>query len=504
MNTCNGNQGGEVEGECAKARRAVSEGKRNFERQGEFLPTAGGAKRSRQVGDLDRRLGESIVAPMRQLTNVLARPGARQALANLGWLFVERVGRFALGTLVSLLVARYLGPERLGSLSYCLAIVTLLGFVPALGLDGVLKRELLKTPSRTAELLASTFLLRLLAGVIGFAGVVLAAQIGRGLKNEEPGLLIVLALLLFQPALFLPELWLQANLRAKGIAAVQIGTLAVSSGVRLWLISWNAPLIAFAWVIVGEMALGSMAFFLAGRRSGLRMPVSAAQFATMRALITEAWPLMFASLAIVVYMKIDEVMLRQLAGPTAVGIYAAAVKLSELWYFLPIALASSVLPALLRARQQDPAGYAVRQQQYYDLSAAVAYGLSVPITLLAPWIVSLAYGPQFADAGPILVVHIWASIFVFLGVARGQWLVNEGLQKFYLAATCAGAVANVALNLVFIPRWGGLGAAWATVASYGLAAWLASYFHPGVRATGAMQTRALLIPFLGWRYLQRS
>ena len=203
-------------------------------------------------------------------------------------------------------------------------------------------------------------------------------------------------------------------------------------------------------------------------------------------------------------MKIDEVMLRQMAGAESVGVYAAAAKLSEVWYFLPTALASSVLPALLRAKQNDAATYARRQQQYYDLSAAVAYALSVPIALVAPGIVRLAYGAGFEAAGPILAVHIWSSVFVFLGVARGQWLVNEGLQKFYLVATGAGAVANIVLNLVFIPRWGGLGAAWATVISYGLAAWLASYCHPAVRATATLQTRALLIPFRGWRYLRRT
>jgi O-antigen/teichoic acid export membrane protein len=234
------------------------------------------------------------------------------------------------------------------------------------------------------------------------------------------------------------------------------------------------------------------------------MPAEAARLTTMRELFAAAWPLMFASLAIVVYMKIDEVMLRQLAGPSAVGIYAAAAKLSEVWYFLPTALASSVLPALLRAQKSNPAEYTLRQQQYYDLSAAIAYGLSVPIALAAPWIVRVAYGAEFITAGPILAVHIWSSVFVFLGVARGQWLVNEGLQKFYLAATAAGAVANIALNFAFIPRWGGLGAAWATVISYGLAGWLASYFHPAVRSMAKMQTRALLVPLLGWRYFRRA
>lgn len=440
---------------------------------------------------------------MQLLADLASKAGFRQAVANLGWLLAERAGRLLLGALVGLLVARHLGPERLGSLSYCVTLVTLLGFIPGLGLEAILKRDLLKAPERTAELLASGLVLRATAGAVGAAAVVVAARLGWGVAGEERELLTVLAVLLLQPALFLPEVWLQAQLRAQWVAAGQIGALAVASAVRLWLIATEAGLLAFAGVIVGEMLLGSVVFFAAARRAGLQLPLVAARVATMRRLVAEAWPLMFASLAVLVYMKIDEVMLRHLAGPAAVGVYAAAVKLSELWYFLPVAMGSSVLPALLRAQQQGAEEYARRQQQYYDLSAALAYGVSVPMAIAAPWIVSLAYGPEFAAAGPILAVHIWASIFVFLGVARGQWLVNAGQQRFILAATGGGAVINVGLNLAFIPRWGGLGAAWATVIAYGCAAWLSSYLHPAVRATAASQTRALLIPLRAWQYFRR-
>lgn len=441
---------------------------------------------------------------MQQTADVLAKPGFRKAVANFGWLSVERVGRFVFSALVGLLVARYLGPARLGSLSYCLALVTLIGFVPSLGLDAIVKRELLRAPATEAEVLASSFFARLAAAALAWGAVLVAAFVGWGFTPEEARLFAILGLILFQPALFLPDVWLQSHLHAKWSVAVQLSALAVASAVRLWLISTGASLAAFAWVLVGEMALTAVGFFLGARRVGLSFSFLSARVATMRRLVGEAWPLMFASFAVFIYMKIDEVMLRQMVGPAAVGIYAAAEKLSEVWYFIPLALASSVLPALLRAQKNDAAEYAQRQQQYYDLSAAVAYGLSVPIALLAPWLIRLAFGAQFIAAGPILAVHIWSSIFVFLGVARGQWLVNEGLQKFYLAATCSGAVANVALNFFFIPRWGGLGAAWATVASQAIAAWLASYFHPVARETAVMQTRALLIPLRGWRYLRRA
>jgi O-antigen/teichoic acid export membrane protein len=203
-------------------------------------------------------------------------------------------------------------------------------------------------------------------------------------------------------------------------------------------------------------------------------------------------------------MKIDEVMLRLLAGPAAVGIYAAATRLTEIWYFVPVALASSLLPALLRAQAAGGAAYRGRMQQYYDVSAGAAYALSVPMALAAPWIVRAAYGEAFAAAGPIVAVHIWSSVFVFVGVARGQWLVNERLQIFYLVATLAGAAVNIALNFVLIPRWAGLGAAVATVVSQALAAWLSSFCLAATREAGRMQTRALLVPVLGWAHFRRG
>jgi len=407
-----------------------------------------------------------------------------------------------LGTLVGLWIARYLGPEQYGVLGYCTALVTLIGFLPSLGLDAVVKRDFLIKPGKAAEVMASALVLRLVAGGASYI-FVLAATLGRwGMHGEEPRLVAILGLLSFQPALLAPDLWLQASLHARSSVTVQLFALLLCSLLRITLIVAGGSLAEFAFIVVVEMALTSTGLWLAAYRLEFRLSLYSVQRAVIKSLLREAWPLMLSTLAITVYMKIDEVMLRQLAGPAAVGIYSAAVKLSELWYFIPVAVASSILPALLRSKQNDAGRYVQRQQQYYDLSAAAAYGLSIPIALLAPWIVRLAYGAEFAAAGPILAVHIWSSIFVFLGVARQQWLVNEGLQKFLLVSTCAGAAANVALNFVFIPRWGGVGAAWATVISYGLAAWLASYFHHEVRQSAAMQTRALLIPILAWRYLR--
>jgi len=437
---------------------------------------------------------------MQQLAAALAKPGFRHAASNLGWLVAERAARFGLGVVVGFYVARHLGPARLGTLSYCAALVTLASGVASLGLDAVVKRELLQSPASTAGVLASSAVLRFVAGMVSVGLLLGAVAVGALGTGEETRLLAILALTLFQPALLVPDLWLQAHLRAKFSVWAQTGALAAGAALRIFLVATNASLAAFAWALVVEAALAAAAMHLLARRAGLRFAWTQARAAELRRLLAETWPLMFAGLAITLYMKIDEVMLRLLAGPAAVGIYSAATRLTEIWYFVPVALASSLLPALLRARDRGDHAYRDRLQRYYDLNAALGYALAVPLALAAPWIVHLAYGAKFAESAPIVAVHIWSSVFVFIGVARGQWLVNERLQMFYLAATLAGAAANIALNFAFIPRWGGLGAAGATVISQALAAWLSSFCLAAAREAGWMQTRALLVPLLGWRY----
>ncbi len=440
---------------------------------------------------------------MQQLATLVARPGIRQAAANLGWLVADRAVRLIFTVFVGFWVARYLGPSRFGALNYVLAVV---GFGMVLaegGVDAVVRRELIRAPEKAPTLLAAVWRLRLSVGAMCYAFVTCWAAWGKE-SPTEAGLLAIVGLWLFQPALAVADLWLQANLRARTSVLAQWIALGVGAATRIALIVGRAPLWAFGAVAVGEAWLAAVVLTLWARRAGVRLAGDQETGGLVRKLARESWPLLLSGVAISVYMRIDIVMLRHLAGESAAGIYAAAVRISELGYFIPMALASSVLPALLQARARGGAAYGERLQRYFDLSAALAYALSLPLALVAPWLVRLAYGAAFAPAAAVLVVHIWAAIFVFLGVARGQFLVNEGLTRFYLVATSMGALLNVGLNFLLIPQAGGVGAAWATVISYAVSAWLSSYCHPAVRPLAARQTRALLLPFTGWRYLRRT
>jgi len=92
------------------------------------------------------------------------------------------------------------------------------------------------------------------------------------------------------------------------------------------------------------------------------------------------------------------------------------------------------------------------------------------MTFFSRTFIGILYGPSYFAAAPILAVHIWAAVFVFLGVGQNSWTINEGLTKLALWRTIVGAGMNILLNLILIPRYGGLGAAYATVVSYAAAA----------------------------------
>jgi PST family polysaccharide transporter len=421
---------------------------------------------------------------------------------NFVWLVGDKCLRLVAGVCVSLIVARHLGPGRFGLLAYATSLVSLLLPLAELGVDLVVRRRLILAPDDAGRLLALVWRARLVAGFLMVALLLCWLLLFSSHSAESP-LILILAITLLYPAGMTADLWLQANLLARRATLASWIALALGAAVRLQLVWLGAPLTAFAWAAVGEGALNCLLIWVAARRAGLPARVPSTASPLLRELLIESWPMLLSGLTVTLYMRIDMVMLRHLAGENATGVYAAAVRLSELWYFVPGALAASLLPGLLRRQAENETAYRQALARYYDLSAMLAYTAAGATCLFAGPLVRLAYGAEFLEAIAVLRWHAWAVVFVFMGVARSQYLVNAGRTGFHLMSTLAGAVLNVLLNLWLIPTHGPLGAAWATLGAYGLAAWGASWLHPQIRANAVLQTRALLVPLLGWRYLFR-
>lgn len=422
------------------------------------------------------------------------------ALRNVAWLAAEKALRLVLVTGVGFWMARHLGPGRYGILVTATALVGLLQPLAELGLEALARRQFLAATATASRLATTVLLLRLASAACALA--VLATVVGwGGIGGEERRLLVILAPLLFQPGFWLADSWLQTRLEARiAVLALVAATLAGALA-RVMLILGDAPLAGFAAVAVMEVSFGALLLAWAAHRRGFRY--GHFDSALARRLLREAWPLLLSGFAVMAYLRTDVVMLRWINGDRAAGIYTAATRLTEVWYFVPGAVAASLLGTLLAARAAGRRIYEDRMQSFYDLNAGLAFGLGLPTALLSPWIVRLAFGEPYAEAAPVLCWLAGTLVFIFLGVARGQYLVNEGHTGFYLASTMAGLLSNVGINLVLIPRYGACGAAAATLVAQAVAAWLSTFCFAPVRANAWMQTRALLIPFRWYAYVRR-
>lgn len=417
----------------------------------------------------------------------------QRILGNMGWLVGDRCLRLGAGLLVGVWVARYLGPEQFGSLSYAAAFVGLFGVLATLGLDAFVVRELVSDPESREEVLGTAILLKLMGGTVGLLAMLAAIQAMR--PGDAATLLLVAVLgtgLLFQ-SLDALDFFFQAHYRAKLTVTARNAAFAAMALTRLGLIAVKAPLWAFAAANLAELALGAVGLAIAYRFSGHRLGTLRFSSRRARELLRDSWPVILSGMAITVYMRIDQLMLGQMLGAKELGLYTAAVRLSEVWYFIPMAIVSSVFPAIVAAKAAEGDGYRRRLEALFQLMAGLGYLVAVPMTFLSGWLVQLLFHDAYAAAGPILAVHIWAGVFVFLGVARGSWAISENMSRFALVATLLGAVCNVLINLLLIPRMGAMGAAIGTVSAQLVASVLANAFMPASAPIFRMQVRALLL-----------
>lgn len=391
------------------------------------------------------------------------RPNLVKIVDNIGWLFFDKVLRMGVGLLVGVWVARYLGPEQFGLFSFASAFVGMFGAVAGLGLQSIVVRDIVRDPICKEETLGTATVLQLLGGLLAYGCVLVSIFWLRPDDTLAKLLVAILSSVMLFKFSDVALYWFESQVLSKYIVWVQNGCFLIFAMIKVGLIVSYAPLLAFAWATAAEALIVAVLIFL---MLGLRGPkLQQLRFSWLRAktLLADSWPLLLSGMAIMVYMKIDQIMLGQILGDDAVGIYSAALRISEVWYFIPVMIVASVFPAILEAKKRDEVHYLQRLQRLYDLMAWLSLAIALPMTFLSTPIVVALFGSAYAESGPILAIHIWASVFVFLGVASSQWFVAENRQILSFQRTVLGAVINVVLNFILIPKFGVPGAAYATV-----------------------------------------
>ncbi len=427
---------------------------------------------------------------------VHGRLGLQRVISNSGWLLADRIFRAAVGLVVGVWTARYLGPSEFGLLNFAIAFVSLFTAISTLGLDGIVVRDTVSNPAAKDEILGTAFVLRL----AGATAALLFAAVSIALLRPNEHQILLLVIVIAAGTLFQSfdtiDFWFQAQIKsryavyAKGIAFTGIAFIKIA------LIVGAAPLVAFALAGSAELAIGGIALVAVYRANGNYVKTWRFSSSRAKAMLGASWPLILSGVAIYIQARIDQVMLGEMIGDAEVGQYSVAMRLIEAFAFLPVIVQSSVAPAVTQAKMRGEQYYIERLTNIYRLMFILFLVIAVPVYLFSHHIVLFLYGQAYAGAGFLLSLFAVRLLFANFGVAKSLFITNENMFKHALFGAVAGSVVNIILNYWLIPVYASAGAIVATMASFFITVFVIDLFSLRARINLIAMITAICSP---WR-----
>ncbi len=391
--------------------------------------------------------------------------GFRRYFYNTGWMMGGQIFSLAMSFLVGAWVARYLGPDNYGFFSYSLSFAGLFSMIAGLGVDGILSRDLVRYPEKSSVLLGSGLAIKAASGFIAWLAATVAAWwlIPDGLGRI---LVSLIALSYIFSAFNIIDIFFRSRVESRYSVKAQILTAVIGSALKAAVILSGQGLVWLVGIYALEVLIQGA--ILTSIYLGRHLPVGRWQVSStmVRKLLASSWPLLLSGLSSFVLLKIDQVMIGSYLSSAAVGLYAAGVKLTEVWYFIPGVICASLFPAIINARTADLGQYHRRLKRLYVFLLVLAILIALPLSWGADFFIRQLFGAAYLGAAPAAAVYVWSTLGWFLVSALWYRFMAENRLGLIFWSSFLPMIANILLNIWLIPRFGILGAAWATLISY--------------------------------------
>lgn len=427
------------------------------------------------------------------------------ALRNTGWLLLMNIGVGGISSIVAVFMIRILGPAAYGQLAFAVSLIVMGLAAAELGLDRIVIRQIVEEEQEQGAVLGSAALARGVASTIGIAVVVPAAVVMRPGEHTIWLLTLVAAPAVYSTCFDVLGSWHTARLTSRTVAITRLGSQLVASGLRVVALLAGLPLVYFAALFALELLGAGIALLIRYQWSADHARWRA-RWTTIRKLLGESWPYAGSNLAVMTYLRIDQLMIGLYLGNKATGLYAAAAFITEVVNILPMATTQSVIPGLLRLKTANYERYLQRLQIFFDLITWIAIPVAMAVAVAGYFGLVLLFGDVYGDARWPLLVLCAGIAFTWHGIMLSPWVLAEQAQRAFLVGHVIASVTNVALNALLIPivSLGITGAAIASVVAYGVAAYLVLAVVPKYRPVLKLVMKAYAAPvrYL-WKHLRR-
>lgn len=401
---------------------------------------------------------------------------------NTGLLLVSQVISYLLGFVYIMYTARYLKKEGFGVLSFALAITQIFGVLIDLGFGPLIVREVARDKSLASKYLANIGVMKLVLAVITFilVGIVINL-LGYPIQTVRVVYLIALSVIFIALTRMLYSIF-QAfeKMVYQSLGQILNGVLMLIG--IMYAIRSDFSVIGFAFIYSAAsfIVFGYSLVILRWKFSG---PIFASGANLLdidrsfwRRSFQDAWPMAAAVVGIIIYHKIDTVMLSLLKGDAAVGLYNAAYRVSEVSLVIPAMFVTSVFPVMSRYYNDSRDLFISAYGKSVKFLLYIALPMALTVTLLAKPFVNLVFTEEFLKSTIVLQILIWSAAFSYVAMVLGTVLITANKQMLRLKLLVIVLVLDVVLNLIMIPRYSYVGASIATVVTRVVGLFMTAFF----------------------------
>lgn len=382
-------------------------------------------------------------------------------LSNTIWNIGGKVFQMIISLIVGMLTARYLEPSNYGIIGYTASYVTFFSAICQLGFNSVAVKEIIEHPEKQGEILGSTIFYRIISSLVSAVGVAILVYF----LDDGDSLIIWVAFLQSLSLVFqsfeMIHFWYQSRMETEVSVKVQTFAYLVMAAYKIAILALGKDVIWFACSTALEAAVVALALVWSYKRSnGQKLKIS---ISCGNEMLKYSYHFILSGMMVTIYSHMDRVMLKQMLSETAVGYYTAATKVAQMWSFVLTALINSARPLIISARKQNYAIYIKQNKRLYAAIIWIGIAVAAVMTIGGKWIIYFMYGQDYLPATSSLQISAWYTMFAMLGTARGIWVVCENKARYVKYYLGIGAVVNIILNYLMIPKFGPGGAAAATL-----------------------------------------
>jgi len=341
-----------------------------------------------------------------------------------------------------------------------LALATTFGWIASVASDFGIQLYLGRAIARAAHpgsVLWPLFRFRVQTGALALAVLATGTLLTVPVADTPPFLLVAAAPLITSVTEFL-------NYAYRGLGRSELeSTLLLAQRLLALALVWGGLQIQASLLSIGlALSASALAALVASIAVARHLTPSQAVDTTAPALTARLWTREVAPIGIglvlsALYFRVDVFLLERWTGLEAVAVYSAAFRLMDAFRLAPAAVLAVVLPRLFGDRDARFARHLAIGLGGFGL---IVTAVTWPLTT---WIMRVAYGAAYADAGPVLQILLLSFPLLALNYSLTHQLIGWDRQRAFAATSGIALGANLGLNAWLIPRLGGLGAAWATV-----------------------------------------